>query len=140
MQSISEQPNKIRWYYDGLSEGVVRAIKCASCDGFTFPPTGCCEHCGSWDVEGVELSGKGTLLFATHSGPAASHPRFADNWPVVYGHVQLDEGPVTQAIIKGVGTDPEDLRALYDKGPVPVRAITLEMEDLPVIAFELSGS
>ncbi len=139
MQAMSGQPNKIRWYYEGLSEGVFRASKCGNCSKFTFPPTGCCEHCGSWDVEGAELSGKGTLLFATHTGPAASHPRFEKGAPFVYGHIRLDEGPIAQAIIQGVGTAPEDLQALYEKGPVPVQAVTLQMDDLPVIAFKLKG-
>ncbi|MDF1872835.1 zinc ribbon domain-containing protein [Vannielia sp.] len=137
MQATSGKPNKIRWYYEGLSKGVFRASKCSDCGKFTFPPTGCCEHCGSWNVEDAELSGKGTLLFATHSGSDASHPRFEKAAPFVYGHIRLEEGPIAQAIIQGAEPTPEDLKALYEKGPVPVQAVTLQMDDLPVIAFKL---
>ena len=83
MQSVSKQPNHIRLYWDGLFKGVFRASKCGRCEKHIFPPTSCCEHCGSWDVAGVELSGRDTLLFATHTGPAASHPRFEKTWPPV---------------------------------------------------------
>lgn len=137
MQALNEQRNTIRWYYDGLAQGAVRAVKCEACGKFTFPPTGCCTHCGGWNVKGAQLSGKGTLHFATHTGPAASHPRFEQNWPVVYGHVELEEGPFVHAIVQGVAPEPGALRALYEKGPVPVHAVTLETEDLPVLAFRL---
>ena len=137
MQPVNEQRNTIQWFYDGLAHGVVRAKKCEACGKFTFPPTTCCAHCGSWNVRGAELSGKGTLHFATHTGPAASHPRFEKTWPVVYGHVELAEGPFSHAIIQGIEPEPEALRALFEKGPVPVQATTLETDDLPVIAFRL---
>lgn len=139
MQDVAEQPSAIRWYYEGLGQNVFRAVSCRSCGKLTFPPTGCCEHCGSWEVEGVELSGEATLLYATHNITPACHPRFETIAPYVYGHLRLREGPVVQAIILGVEARPESLRALFERGPVPVKAETLKMEDLPVIAFRLAG-
>tara|TARA_Y100000815_G_scaffold271414_1_gene297947 strand:+ start:193 stop:612 length:420 start_codon:yes stop_codon:yes gene_type:complete len=139
MQATAEQPSMIRWYYEGLSAGVYRAIKCADCGKLTFPPTGCCEHCGSWNVEGVELSGEGTLLFASHNITPACHPRFEKIAPYIYGHIQLKEGPIAQAIVRGVDPTPEDLQALFEKGPVPVQAATLQMDDLPVIVFDIKA-
>jgi uncharacterized OB-fold protein len=136
MQTLNER-NTVQWYYDGLACGEVRAIKCEACAKFTFPPTGCCAHCGSWNVKATRLSGKGTLHFATHTGPAASHPRFEKIWPLVYGHVELEEGPFLHAIVQGVAPEPEALRALYEKGLVPVEAVTMPMDDIPVIAFRL---
>lgn len=139
MQAIDKLPGAIRWYYEGLAEHVFRAVKCRSCGGLTFPPTGCCEHCASWDVERVQLSGKATLLYATHNVSPACHPRFEKNAPYVYGHLRLEEGPVTQAIVLGIRPTPQDLRALFERGAVAAKAETLRMDDLPVIAFRVVG-
>jgi len=137
MQAVSENTSRLRRYYDGLTSGAFRATKCADCAKYTFPPTGCCEHCGSWNVSDTEVSGEGTLLFASHNITPACHPRFEKIAPYVYGHVKLKEGPIVQAIIEGVSPTPQDLKSLFEKGPVPVDAVVLQMDDLPVLAFKL---
>lgn len=129
----------IRRYYDGLGKGVLHANRCSSCGKLTFPPTTCCEHCGSWQVEDTQLSGKATLLYATHNITPACHPRFEKIAPYVYGHIRLEEGPIVQAIVLGVNPTPGDLEAVFKRGPLPVKAETLQMEDLPVLAFRLAG-
>ena len=139
MPNITERTGAIAGYYEGLAVGLFRAIYCKSCGNYTFPPTGCCEHCGSWDVEPTELSGEATLLFATHNISPACHPRFETIAPYVYGHLRLKEGPIVQAIILGVDPTPGDLQRLFERGPVPAKAETLQMDDLPVLAFRISG-
>ena len=139
MDHMAEQPNAIRRYYEGLAQNVYRSTKCRACGGYTFPPTGCCEHCGSWEVDEVDLSGEATLLFATHNITPACHPRFEKIAPYVYGHLRLREGPVVQAIILGVEASPAALRALFEKGPVPARAEALKMDDLHVLAFRINA-
>jgi len=139
MQNIAEQPSAIRSYYEGLAKGVFRAITCKACGGYTFPPTGCCEHCGSWDVTQVELSGNATLLLASHNISPACHPRFEKIAPYVYGHIRLKEGPIVQAIVLGVDPTPQALKILFERGPVPVKAETLQMDDLPVLAYRIVG-
>ena len=137
MSNEATQPSAIRWYYEGLEKGAYRAMRCSSCGKLTFPPTGCCEHCGSWSVEGVEISGEATLLFATHNIAPACHPRFESIAPYVYGHIKLKEGNIVQAIVLGVEAKPDQLHALFKRGPVPLKAETLKMKDLPVLAFRL---
>ncbi|HAJ13649.1 MAG: zinc ribbon domain-containing protein [Hydrogenophaga sp.] len=139
MPNIAEQPSAIRSYYEGLAKGVFRAITCKACGGYTFPPTGCCEHCGSWDVTQVELSGNATLLLASHNISPACHPRFEKIAPYVYGHIRLKEGPIVQAIVLGVDPTPQALKILFERGPVPVKAETLQMDDLPVLAYRIVG-
>lgn len=139
MPNIAEQPRAIRSYYEGLAKGVFRAITCKACGGYTFPPTGCCEHCGSWDVTQVELSGNATLLLASHNISPACHPRFEKIAPYVYGHIRLKEGPIVQAIVLGVDPTPQALKILFERGPVPVKAETLQMDDLPVLAYRIVG-
>jgi uncharacterized OB-fold protein len=137
MNDATEQPSAIRWYYEGLKQGVYRAVKCNACGGLTFPPTGCCEHCGSWEVEGTELSGDATLLYATHNITPACHPRFEKIAPYVYGHLHLREGPIVQAIVLGVEPSPKALHDLFNRGPVPAKAQTMAMEDLSVLVFRV---
>ena len=139
MQDLAQRPSAIRAYYDALAAGTFVASACRTCGRLTFPPTVCCEHCGSWDVETRELSGRATLLFASHNITPACHPRFVDIAPYVYGHLRLEEGPIVQAIILGVQPTPEDLHRLFARGPVPVTAEVLRMGDLPVLAFRIGG-
>ncbi len=139
MKTVAEQPSAIRSYYEGLAKGVFRAVTCKACGGYTFPPTGCCEHCGSWQVEPTELSGEATLLFATHNISPACHPRFEKIAPYVYGHLRLKEGPIVQAIVLGIDANPHELQQLFERGPVPAKAEMLQMDDLPVLAFRIAG-
>lgn len=139
MRTVTDQPSAIQTYYEGIANNVLRGITCTDCGKITFPPTGCCEHCGSWNVEMRELSGEATLLFATHNITPACHPRFEKIAPYVYGHLKLKEGPIVQAIVLGVEASPEALRRLYERGPVPARAETLQMDDLPVLAFRVAA-
>jgi uncharacterized OB-fold protein len=139
MDTAVLQDSAIRTFYEALSEGRLEARRCRKCGKLTFPPTNCCEHCGSFDVEWTTLSGKGTLLFATHNITPACHPRFESIAPYVYGHIRLDEGVIVQAIVRGIEATPEALEAVYDKGPIPVKAAVMEMPDLPVLVFEPAG-
>jgi uncharacterized OB-fold protein len=127
----------VKHYYDALADGRLVADRCRSCATITFPATGCCESCGSYDREEVELSGRGTLLFASHNTAPACHPRFNPYAPYVYGHVMLEEGIPAQGIIQGPAGTPEVIRELFERGPVPVVLDVLQTEDLPVIAFRL---
>jgi uncharacterized OB-fold protein len=125
----------IEAYYEGLEKGTLMARHCTRCGKYTFPPTGCCEHCGSFSVQWSHLSGRGKLLFATHNVAPACHPRFEKIAPYVYGQFRLDEGIIVQAILTGVEATPEALRKLYERGEVPVVAKPMKMDDLPVLAF-----
>lgn len=138
MQDLAQPTSVIRAYYEGLAAGVVLASVCRSCGRHTFPPTGCCEHCGSWDVETRELGGRATLLYASHNITPACHPRFQTMAPYVYGHLRLEEGPIVQAIVLGVQPTPQDLQRLFERGPVGVKAEVLRLDDLPVLAFRLA--
>ena len=129
----------VEHYYRELGQGVMKAQKCNKCDKYTFPPTECCEHCGSFDVSWTKLSGKGQLLFATHNIAPACHPRFESIAPYVYGHIRLKEGITVQAIVRGVEPTPEALGALFAKGPTEVQADVMKLADgLPILIFRLT--
>jgi len=125
----------IKRYYDGLGEGRLIAAKCECCGSYTFPPTTACENCGCADLDWVELSGKGKLLFVTHGMAPPPNPRFNEIAPLTYGHVILEEGIVVQGIVNGVEPTPEALREFYERGPVDVRADVIKVKELNVLAF-----
>ncbi len=127
----------IQQYYDGLAEGRFIGAFCNSCQHYSFPPAAACEHCRSFDVEPREVSGKGTLLFASHNLAPSPHPRFADMAPYVYAHVLLAEGVVVQGILDGVEATPEAVQALFSQGEQPIVLTVLQRPDLPVLAFRL---
>lgn len=127
----------IQQYYEGLAEGRFVGAYCNACQRYSFPPTSACEQCGSFNVEPRQLSGKGTLLFASHNIAPPPHPRFVDMSPYVYGHVLLEEGVVVQGIIAGVEPTPEAVRALYEQGEQPVEMTVLKRDDLSVLSFRL---
>jgi uncharacterized OB-fold protein len=127
----------VKEYYEHLKDGRLIGRKCNACGGYTFPPTTACEHCGSMDLAQAEFSGKGRLLYVTHSIAPPPNPRFFEMAPYAYGHVKLEEGVFVQAIIVGVDIDPENLKKLYDKGPVDVAAQIIEVEGLPILAFKI---
>ena len=127
----------IERYYKNLGQGTLTARQCNDCKKYTFPPTGCCSHCGSWSLNWATLSGKGILYFATHNITPACHPRFEPIAPYVYGHIRLEEGIIVQAVIQGVKATPEALGQLFERGQVPVKADILSMDDLPVLAFRI---
>lgn len=127
----------IQQYYEGLREGRFIGNHCRACDRYSFPPTTACERCGSFDVELTPLSGKGTLLFASHNMAPPPHPRFVDMAPYVFGHAVLEEGVVVQGVVLGVDATPEAVRALFEQGPQPIELSVLQRADLPVVAFRL---
>lgn len=128
----------IQKHYDALKTGKPLAHRCKSCHHVTFPMTTACEACGSFEFTEMTLSGKGTLMFASHGVAPPPHPRFAKLAPYVYGHIQLAEGMFTQAIIRGIEGTPEAVAKLYAKLPVAVTLDVIETADLPVIAFKLT--
>jgi hypothetical protein len=128
----------IKQHYDALKTGKPRAHKCKQCAHVTFPITTACETCGSFEYEDVVLSGKGTLLYASHGVAPPPHPRFARFAPYMYGHIKLAEGIYTQAMIRGIEGTPEAAAKLFAKLPLPVVLDVLETADLPVMAFKLA--
>jgi uncharacterized OB-fold protein len=127
----------VKTYYDALAEGRLVAHRCTDCATITFPQTGCCESCGSYSHEDIELSGRGTLLFASHN-LAACHPRFVPYAPYAYGHVVMEEGVTVQGMVQGVDGTADAIAELYPRLPLPVVAEVLRTDDLPVLTFRLA--
>lgn len=83
--------------------------KCSKEDKVYFPPRFICPDCGEVCEEGVQLSGRGTLVsFTVIHVPPRHHQLHA---PYIMGLVKLEEGPVITTQIVGVDVDSvEDLK------------------------------
>jgi hypothetical protein len=127
----------IKRYYDELGQGKLSARKCNKCGAYTFPPTTACEHCGSFDQQWEELSGKGSLLFVSHGIAPPPNPRFDEMAPYAYGHIILEEGVTVEAIVKDVEPTPENLQALFESAPLDVEADPVNVKGLNVLAFKI---
>ncbi len=78
-------------YDAALREGRLAGLKCVKCREIMCPPRGACTHCGSTDLERVELSGRGKISSFTTLFVAAEG---RDNeLPYALALVALDEGP-----------------------------------------------
>lgn len=127
----------IKRYYDALGEGNLLGTKCKICQGYTFPPTTACQHCGSPKVETIYLSGKGKMLYASHGIAPPPNPRLNEIAPYVYGHIMLDEGIPVQAIITGIKPEPEVLQEYFKRGAVDVQPDILNIQGLNILAFKV---
>ncbi|GIH71393.1 bifunctional MaoC family dehydratase N-terminal/OB-fold nucleic acid binding domain-containing protein [Sphaerimonospora thailandensis] len=78
--------------------------RCASCQVLRHPPGPCCAHCGSFDWDTVEASGRGHVYsFVVNHHPR--HPAF--EYPLIVAVVELAEG--TRLITNLVGVTPEEV-------------------------------
>ncbi|MFP3045354.1 MAG: Zn-ribbon domain-containing OB-fold protein [Thermocladium sp.] len=57
--------NRIKKFFDGLSEGKVYYTRCKKCGAKYFPPQADCPSCGSSDMEWLPISGPGRLIAFT---------------------------------------------------------------------------
>jgi len=128
----------VKKHYSALARHELLAHKCKACGHITFPMTTACEECASFEWQEVPLSGKGTLLFASHGVAPPPHPRFGTIAPYVYGHIMLAEGVVTQGIIRGIEGTPTAVEKLFGELPKKVELDILDTQALPVMAFKLT--
>lgn len=114
----------LKIWYDGLKEGKLKGLKCKSCGKIMFPPFPVCSECGGMDTEWVEISGKGKLFSMGYS--PSGIPGYVDD-PVVMGFVELEEGGLFNATIKGMKK--KQIDEVAEKLPVPITLGIQEMDD-----------
>src|SRR5258705_8613972 len=112
MRERAMQPYVKKWY-DHFAAGRIMGVKCADCGTYEFPPVPICDHCGSFNVDWAELSGRGTLVsFRT---PLHAEPGFEGSWPYSDAVVALAEGPYYGGVVYGIG--PHHVEKMYAPGP-----------------------
>jgi uncharacterized OB-fold protein len=78
-------------YNEGLKQGKLIGLKCSGCGDISAQPRLLCARCGSPDLAGLELAGKGAIQTFTVNFVAAEG-REAEA-PYIVAIVELDEGP-----------------------------------------------
>jgi uncharacterized protein len=73
-------------------QGEFKLQRCSSCHRLIYYPRPICNRCGSTRIEWERLSGQGTLYTFTKIW-TPEHPYFRDEIPLIFGAVELVEGP-----------------------------------------------
>jgi uncharacterized OB-fold protein len=97
---------RLKRFYEGIAKGVLYGTQCPKCGARYFPPRPECSHCGSSDVEWVEISREGRLLaHAVVNIKPESYQQYED---YIVGVAEMDDGFKVLAWIKC--DDPKKLK------------------------------
>ena len=78
-------------FFEAAKDGRLLVQRCTSCDEHQFYPRKICIHCGSFAVEWVQASGKGTVHTYTVIHQQGM-PGWRDEVPYVAAIIDLEEG------------------------------------------------
>jgi len=97
---------RIRRFFEGLTEGKVYATRCKHCGTAYFPPQADCPKCRRSDMEWIEIAGEGELLTYTiiYTKPSS----FAHYPDYTVGIARFPQGVNVLAWVRE--TDPKKLR------------------------------
>ncbi len=122
-------------FWDGLRQQklMIQRCKAKRCGKPYFYPRPWCPHCGSWDVEWFQASGKGTLYsFNINYRP----PPYMGQEPIVIAIVELAEGPRMMSNLIDVATDPAQIHC-----DAPVEIVYQKIADeVTIPRFRLARS
>ena len=89
--AVSVDPRRLRITDEFGTEGTLIGFRCGECGVSVFGPATFCQSCTSFDVEPVDLGGKGILYSYTIVRiPPAGWP---GEVPYILGQVELPAGP-----------------------------------------------
>jgi uncharacterized protein len=93
------------FFWEAAAAHRLVAQRCSQCKSLRHPPRPMCPHCGSFETEIVDLSGRGTV----YSWAVLHHPQHpAFEYPVKAILVDLDEG--IRMVSNVVDLEPGDIR------------------------------
>ena len=121
-------------FYGYLKEGKIMGFKCDDCKNILLPPRGICPHCGGCNMNWIQLSGEGRLMFAS----VGTHRLMKIDF--IQGTVKLKEGPLVPGMVLIDDFDfskPETIWD-YNQADLPVMAeVTQNPQGVAAIAFRL---
>jgi uncharacterized OB-fold protein len=101
-------------YQQSLNEDKLMGSRCKKCGALFAPPRPICTQCHGWEMEWVEMSGRGSLAAFTCIAvgtPFMVEEGYSRKNPYCSGVVELEEGVRVVARIQGVDTNhPETIR------------------------------
>jgi uncharacterized protein len=125
-------------YLAALRENRLLGLKCKKCGFITAPPRLACRHCGDYNSEVAELSGRGKIATFTSVHVAVESRRGKTPYLVVL--VELEEGPWIMGNL--IGIDPSTATFdLMDRKVVMVKmppSTGEKKEEVPAPQFQLA--
>ncbi|MGW5263917.1 FAS1-like dehydratase domain-containing protein [Microbispora sp. NPDC004025] len=92
------------FWFEAAREHRLVIQRCGGCGTLRHPPGPCCPHCGSFEWDAAEASGRGQVYsFVVNHHPR--HPAF--EYPLIVAVVELDEG--TRLVTNLAGVAPEEV-------------------------------
>lgn len=79
-------------YWEAARRHKLVVQRCVRCERLRFPPQPMCDHCGSFEVAWVPMSGRGTIASFTIVHPPVL-PAFQEKAPFAIVLVELAESP-----------------------------------------------
>ena len=127
-------------FYLGLEEGKILGRKCPECGAVEFPPVYACNTCGNLETEWYEISGKGVMKSIVLPAALSSKPEYENlgRRNFAYGEVELEEGTLVNAVVRGISK--KKRKEIMDAGklPVPVKAAIFQREGgFKTVVFDL---
>lgn len=124
----------VKRFYDELDNGKIMGRKCPACGSVEFPPRIACTACGHFEMDWIEMSGKGEVnaIVATSKMTGPSTQVFQ---PFVMGCVRTEEGAELNAVVRGV--TPEMVGEIRKQLPLPVKAAVFPRDGYNVVVYDL---
>jgi acetyl-CoA acetyltransferase/uncharacterized OB-fold protein len=106
VRPLPEVSPENEYHWTSGRDGVLRVQRSVPCGALLFPPVPVCPHCGSTEIEVVEVSGRGTVVGCTEN----LHQWFP-TMPPPYSIaiVALEEDDRVRLTTNVVGCDPHDV-------------------------------
>jgi uncharacterized protein len=95
-----EQKLYFKDYNEALKQNKLLGLKCKACGALTVPPKMACRQCGSFDMEVVEVKGRGKIRTFTTVFVGAEGRE--SEVPYIIVIVELDEGPWLMGNLDGI--------------------------------------
>lgn len=93
-----------RPFFEAGLSGEFKLQRCSNCHRLVYYPRPICNRCGSMHLVWERLSGNATLYTYTKIW-SPEHPYFRDGIPIMFGAVDLQEGP---RMFSGLQVDPNE--------------------------------
>jgi len=88
---LPEPGDDTRPFFDGAREGRLCLQACDDCGAFAYPPTTCCQECGSSAIGWRDAAGDG-VVYAHARLARVYHPRHEGRLPIILAQVDIPEG------------------------------------------------
>ena len=124
----------VKRFYDELENGKIVGRKCKECGAVEFPPVIACTSCGHFEMDWIEMSGKGVITDIVMPS-SMTHPRTDVFKPFALSCVTVEEGRAINAIVRGIS--PETEEAIKARLPLPVKASIFQRDGFKTVVYDL---